>query len=111
MSAIKTKKDMKTAEEFLIERNIIIEGATSFPLNLTRDTHMKSKRDIVQAMDEYADYKHSFLSNVRLSSLTDEMLDKWVSEADLCELGDYANGREHGAEWLADRIKAFRDEA
>jgi hypothetical protein len=59
MSAIKSKKDMKTAEEFLIERNIVIKGATSFPLNLTRDTHMKSKRDIVQAMDDYADYKHS----------------------------------------------------
>jgi hypothetical protein len=54
----------KTAEDFLIERNIVIKGATSFPLNLTRDTHMQSKRDIVQAMEDYAEYKHSFLSNV-----------------------------------------------
>ncbi len=67
---------MKTAEEFLIERNIVIKGATKFPLNLTRDTHMKSKRDIVQAMEDYADYKHSSLSDVRLSILTDDNIYK-----------------------------------
>ena len=49
---------MKTAEEFLIERNILIKGAKSFPLNLSRDTHMQTKDDIIKAMEDYAKYKN-----------------------------------------------------
>lgn len=64
---------MKNAEDFLIERNIVIKGAERFPLNLSRDTHVQSKIDIVQAMEDYADYKHSFLSDVSINEALEEI--------------------------------------
>lgn len=73
-----------------------------------------TRKDILRAMEEYAQKlvkESDSLPCVKLSSLTDEMLDKWIGEADLCELGAYAEGREHGAAWLADKIRAFRDKA
>lgn len=51
---------MKTAEDFLIERGVVIKGAKTWPLNLTRDTHIGSKREIIQAMEDYAEYKYMF---------------------------------------------------
>lgn len=50
---------MKTAEEILMENNILIKekwnnGAPfPFPLNLTRDMNIKVTKDIVRCMEEY----------------------------------------------------------
>ena len=46
-----------TAEEILIKENILlktIEESGNFPLNLTRDTHIGTAKDIKKAMIEFA---------------------------------------------------------
>lgn len=46
-----------TAEEFLIKESILlktIEESGNFPLNLTRDTHIGTAKDIKKAMIEFA---------------------------------------------------------
>ena len=46
-----------TAEEILIKENILlktIEESGNFPLNLTRDTHIQTAKDIKKAMIEFA---------------------------------------------------------
>lgn len=42
-----------TAEEFLIERRILIKDAKTFPINLSRDTHIHTKNEIIKAMDDF----------------------------------------------------------
>lgn len=48
---------MKTAKEFLEEKGILIKGAETFPINMSRDTGVSTARSIIHAMDEYAEYK------------------------------------------------------
>ena len=46
-----------TAEEILIKESILlktIEESGNFPLNLTRDTHIQTAKDIKKAMIEFA---------------------------------------------------------
>ncbi len=45
---------MKNAEKFLKERNIL-NGNEQFPINLSRDTHIKTKNEIIKAMNDYAE--------------------------------------------------------
>lgn len=47
---------MKTFEEFLIEKGILIKDAKIYPINLSRDGHLKTKEDIIKAGEEYARY-------------------------------------------------------
>lgn len=46
------------AEKFLFDKGIINRRET-FPINLTRDTHIGTKEKLIQAMDEYASLKSS----------------------------------------------------
>ena len=43
------------AREFLEEKRILIKDAKTFPINLSRDTHIKTANNIIQAMEEYAE--------------------------------------------------------
>lgn len=47
------------AIDFLIHRNILRDRNLDkkFPLNLTRDCHIKSANDFVQAMEDYHKHK------------------------------------------------------
>jgi hypothetical protein len=47
------------AIEFLIQKRILTDRDLDkkWPLNLSRDCHIKSAKDIVKAMEEYAEYK------------------------------------------------------
>lgn len=51
---------MNKPEDFLIKNNVLKSDYTEdqqFPLNLTRDTNIKTARDIVLSMVEYSDHK------------------------------------------------------
>ena len=55
----KTKNMKSRPEDFLIKNRVIMNDYTTdqkFPMNLTRDTHIKTVRDIVLSMVEYAEY-------------------------------------------------------
>ena len=55
----KTKDKKLSPEDFLIKNNVIKSDYTtdqSFPMNLSRDSHIKTVRDIVLSMVEYAEY-------------------------------------------------------
>ncbi len=55
----KTKDKKLSPEDFLIKNSVIKSDYTTdqnFPLNLSRDTHIKTVRDIVLSMVEYAEY-------------------------------------------------------
>lgn len=59
------------AIDFLISRNIIINRDldTRFNLNLTRDCHIKSAKDIVQAMEDYHKHKMEIIESQHKLSL------------------------------------------
>ncbi len=40
--------------EFLEKKRILIKDAKSFPINLTRDTHIGTSEQLILALDEYA---------------------------------------------------------
>lgn len=98
MSADKTKKDMKTAKDILAE---------------TFDKHEHRMADhpwnneetaVIAAMEAYADYKHSFLSNV--SDIKPKVLDVNLS----WERGDphptievFKNGTLMASGWLVNK--------
>jgi len=44
------------AKEFLIKKGIL-NSNKNFPINLSRDTHIQTAEDIVEAMEEYAELK------------------------------------------------------
>ncbi len=49
-----------TPEDFLIKNKVIKSDYTTdqaFPMNLSRDTNIKTVRDIVFSMVQYAEYK------------------------------------------------------
>ncbi len=55
----KTKNKKLRPEYFLIKNDVLKNDYTTdqnFPMNLTRDTHIRTVRDIVFSMVEYAEY-------------------------------------------------------
>lgn len=83
-----TKKIINKAELFLRERNILLDSER-WPINLSRDTHIKTKEEIVKAMEDFAKLAFEAGGNYRMAckNLTDGVIDKseWSETPDFRE--------------------------
>jgi len=74
-----------TAEDILINHRVLldtIENSGNFPLNLTRDTHIKSAKDIKKAMIEFAKFhvENALNQASRSATLTGDGCYEWVDK-------------------------------